>query len=152
MGTTSWYSFVNRRSVHVHVRSTISGHTSSAHRRLDTANQVSATSGHRHLRMSSIDYATHESFHPPERCWWVAHGLNLNITQFTTHIRTEHWTKYICMYVYIICLMFERKYTVDHVKYTILKIWINFSRPNIIIIFVWFTTELPDILQIKKID
>lgn len=52
VGTTSRYPFADRWKVYIHIRSTFSGHSSSAFRRLDTADKISTASWFRHIRMS----------------------------------------------------------------------------------------------------
>lgn len=67
LGAAPGHSSAHRRSLHVHLRSTISGDTSSPHRRLEPADQVSAAPRFRHLRVPDLDYATHEPFRASER-------------------------------------------------------------------------------------
>lgn len=67
LGKAPGHSSAHRRSLHIHLRSTLSGDTSSPHRRLEPADQVSAAPRLWHIRVSDLDYATHEPFRASER-------------------------------------------------------------------------------------
>lgn len=59
LGTTSWYSFVNGRPIHIHIWSTFSCFTSSSFRGLDTSNQISTAQRFRlcfNKQITLVDY------------------------------------------------------------------------------------------------
>lgn len=85
MGTTSWYSFTDCRTVYIYIWPTISGHTSSTLRRLDTSNKISTAPRFWHIWMPSINHTTHELLYPPERHWWVIAFWNFQFITIIMH-------------------------------------------------------------------